>query len=440
MKKLFIIFTTIFALSFFALAQMNVYIYKKDGTKDTYVASKVDSIGFVNTTTGTENGHEWVDLDLPSGTKWATCNVGANSPEEFGDYFAWGEITTKSSYTSYNYNYSSNPITLPLERDVAYVKWGSSWRMPTIDEILELVSASNITWTSTTKNGIKGCEVTSKTNGNSIFLPTAGYRNDSDLNDAGSEGYYRSSSLYTNNSRCVWFMGFHSNCTRRTSFGYVRYLGYTVRPVLREVVTYEVSFDSNGGEGTMGSITIESTEQLSVPSNTFTREGYEFTGWNTQADGGGTSYVVGAEVTLTSDIILYAQWKKTNSTIGIANGHEWVDLGLPSGTKWATTNVGATTPEEYGDYFAWGETEPKSDYSWSTYKWCNGSSTTMTKYCESSSYGTVDNKTILELSDDAANVKWGGKWRMPTVEEIEELLNTDFVLVLGIGRIMELKV
>ena len=105
------------------------------------------------------------------------------------------------------------------------------------------------------------------------------------------------------------------------------------------------------------------------------------------------------------------------------NGHEWVDLGLSSGLKWATCNVGASKPEGYGGYYAWGETEAKSDYSWSTYKWCNGSDDTMTKYCTSSSYGTVDNKTTLDLEDDVAHVKWGGTWRMPTLDEQKELLN-----------------
>ena len=96
-----------------------------------------------------------------------------------------------------------------------------------------------------------------------------------------------------------------------------------------------------------------------------------------------------------------------------------VDLGLS--VKWASCNVGATSPEEYGGYYAWGETEEKSDYSWSTYKYCNGSYDTQTKYCTSSSYGTVDNKTTLEPGDDVATVKWGGSWRMPTYEEQEEL-------------------
>lgn len=103
----------------------------------------------------------------------------------------------------------------------------------------------------------------------------------------------------------------------------------------------------------------------------------------------------------------------------LAPEHEYVDLGLS--VKWATCNVGATKPEEYGDYFAWGETEPKEMYDWSTYKWCNGSETTLTKYCTDGSYGTVDNKTQLELSDDAAHANWGDSWRMPTDSELTEL-------------------
>ena len=111
----------------------------------------------------------------------------------------------------------------------------------------------------------------------------------------------------------------------------------------------------------------------------------------------------------------------TTLTVPFENGHEYVDLGLS--VKWATMNVGAKTPEEYGDYFAWGETTTKSTYNWSTYKYCNGSSSTLTKYNIKSSYGTVDNKTKLDLSDDAARANWGGSWRMPTDAEITELIN-----------------
>ncbi len=96
-----------------------------------------------------------------------------------------------------------------------------------------------------------------------------------------------------------------------------------------------------------------------------------------------------------------------------------VDLGLS--VKWANMNVGATTPEDYGNHYAWGEVTPKSEYSWSTYKYCNGTGDTMTKYCKSSYYGTVDNKITLEPEDDAAHVNWGGTWRMPTDAEWTEL-------------------
>ena len=109
---------------------------------------------------------------------------------------------------------------------------------------------------------------------------------------------------------------------------------------------------------------------------------------------------------------------------GVENGHKWVDLGLS--VKWATCNVGASAPEEYGDYFAWGEVEPKEYYEWSTYKYCNGSSSTLTKYCDKSSYGNngfTDNKTVLDPEDDATHVNWGSAWRMPTKAERDELVD-----------------
>ena len=107
---------------------------------------------------------------------------------------------------------------------------------------------------------------------------------------------------------------------------------------------------------------------------------------------------------------------------------DWVDLGLPSGLLWATRNVGATSPEDYGDYFAWGETSPKSVYDWSTYRYCNGSSKTLTKYCNDSYFGYngfTDNLTILQPGDDAATANYGG--RTPTIEEWEELMNNTTV-------------
>lgn len=120
---------------------------------------------------------------------------------------------------------------------------------------------------------------------------------------------------------------------------------------------------------------------------------------------------------------------------GKENGHEYVDLGLPSGTLWATYNVGATSPMEYGGYYAWGETGTKRVYSWETYKWLGGfmyptNNPVLSKY-RSSSQGwgddvKLDYKTILDATDDAAQINWGGKWRMPTIEEWRELVNTNY--------------
>ena len=100
---------------------------------------------------------------------------------------------------------------------------------------------------------------------------------------------------------------------------------------------------------------------------------------------------------------------------------EAIDLGLPSGIKWASFNLGATKPEEYGDYYAWGEVTPKERYDWDTYVWCNGSSMTLTKYNSDSQYGDVDNKTVLDLEDDAAHCALQGSWRIPTESEIIDL-------------------
>ena len=108
--------------------------------------------------------------------------------------------------------------------------------------------------------------------------------------------------------------------------------------------------------------------------------------------------------------------------------NDWVDLGLPSGLLWATRNVGATSPEDYGDYFAWGETSPKEVYNWDTYRYCNGDYNQLTKYCSKSSVGYngfTDNLTILQHGDDAATANYGG--RTPTKEEWEELMSNTTV-------------
>ena len=184
--------------------------------------------------------------DLGLSVKWATCNFGADKPEEYGDYYAWGEIVTKMTYdwsvykwcngtqeslTKYNTNSSygrvDNKAVLDAADDVATAKLGGRWRMPTDAEWTEL--RNKCIWTWTTQNGVNGYRVTSKINGNSIFLPAAGGRFGADLSDAGSYGRYWSSSLNTGSPNNAWRVSFYSDGV----FGnYVnRYYGQSVRPV-----------------------------------------------------------------------------------------------------------------------------------------------------------------------------------------------------------------
>ena len=174
------------------------------------------------------NTIDWVDLGLPSGTLWATCNVGANSPAEYGDYFAWGETFSKDYYdwTTYKwcngsieginkYSYGANNINfmdfkgeLEPEDDVAYVHWGPSWRMPSYEQQKEL--AEQCTWTWTTQNGVNGYLVIGQ-NGNSIFLPATGYRWKELFDGAGSFGTYWSRTLYMDYSDLSFSLGFDSS-------------------------------------------------------------------------------------------------------------------------------------------------------------------------------------------------------------------------------------
>ena len=355
MKKIFTLIALL-AMTIGAMAQGQYFYEWKDGKYIQRSLSEVDSITF-SLPESPEKEYKYVDLGLPSGTLWADRNVGADSPEDYGDYFAWGETSTKSTYnwstykwcqgsstsmtkycTDSSYGTVDNKTVLDLEDDAAYVNMGTDWRMPTYDELNEL--RNYCTWVWTNQNGTNGWKVTGP-NGNSIFLPAAGFRNNSDLYLAGIIGDCWSSSLCESGSNHAWCLYFKSgnhstNCRSRD-------IGYTVRAVVSTV----------------------NEEPAPVVNK--------------------------------------------------------VDLGLPSGTLWADRNVGADSPEAYGDYFAWGETTTKSIYNLSTYKWCRGSEYTMTKYSTDSSYGTVDNKTVLDLEDDAAYVNMGTEWRMPTHDELNEL-------------------
>ena len=186
------------------------------------------------------NGHEYVDLGLPSGLKWATCNVGANKPEDYGDYFAWGETETKTEYSEGNSLTQEHSISelrrrgivdgnnrLTSSYDAARAKWGGSWRMPTKEELEEL--DENCRWEPTTQNGVEGYKGTGP-NGNSIFLPAAGYRSGTSLYHDGDCGCYWSSTPYERDDNIAYYLDFYSG---RHGMNYgSRDGGLSVRPVL----------------------------------------------------------------------------------------------------------------------------------------------------------------------------------------------------------------
>ena len=178
-----------------------------------------------------------IDLGLPSGTKWACCNVGADKPEAYGGYYAWGETETKSAYTlstyihysdSYDTCYDLGSDIAGTEYDVAHVKWGGSWVMPSREQQDELSKNCSYTWTK--QNGVSGSLFTGS-NGGSIFLPAAGFCKDSDFYAVGSSGFYWSSSQDSSGSNTAFSLFFNSLLPYTTN--YYRYNGHSVRPVVR---------------------------------------------------------------------------------------------------------------------------------------------------------------------------------------------------------------
>ena len=183
------------------------------------------------------NGYDYVDLGLPSGLKWATCNVGATSPEQAGLYFAWGETTGFTSdqvengervFDEASYTASVISVDLTLEQDAAHVNLGGKWRMPTKAECKELLDNCNVVWTDD-YNGtrVTGKVFTSKVNGKSVFFPAAGRCYNSSIDAVGLFGFYWAASWYSSSD--TWALGFYSG---DNILGYFdRYYGLSVRGV-----------------------------------------------------------------------------------------------------------------------------------------------------------------------------------------------------------------
>ena len=439
MKKIFTLF--FLAAAIFATAQEadTMYVYKGGNIVQRIPVSGIDSVTFAlpvvpegpqtPVVPPVQSEYEYVDLGLPSGIMWATCNVGATKPEEYGGYYAWGEVEEKDNYamnySTYKWcNGSSNTLTkyvidggdgvldynvdLDPEDDAAYVERGGTWRIPTLKEAEEL--HNNCTWEATTLNGVGGYRATSKINGNSIFFPNAGCRQGTSVYAGDSYGgFYWTTKYYDSNNGLVYYFS-AKNKGAQTS----RPTGCTVRPVCSAPANCTISVSGNaGGDFAIVGVNANEVTVSNGASVTVTASpdgDYGFAGW----------YVgrkpVSRERTYTfvasDNVALVAKFTRYND-------YEYVDLGLPSGLKWATCNVGATKPEEYGGYYAWGETSTKSEYNDGNYKWESLSKTT--KYCLYSNHDEFDGKMHLEPGDDVANVKWGGSWRMPLKDDMNEL-------------------
>ena len=176
-----------------------------------------------------EAGNTWVDLGLPSGTLWASCNIGAKEVEESGgNYFAWGETVSKKSYRPDNYSYHD------CSDGFVPIKYGKDWQMPSSSQFAELFDAKYTLALWTMRNGVPGRLVVSRKYGNSIFLPAAGYYDETFIREAGYCGYYWTCSSDTahNASDTVTIFFFDSNIAKADVF--VRYVGLCVRPVRKE--------------------------------------------------------------------------------------------------------------------------------------------------------------------------------------------------------------
>ncbi len=282
------------------------------------------------------NKHEWVDLGLS--VVWATCNVGASQSNVYGDYFAWGEIEPKSSYTQDNsdtYNMRVGDIIGNAQYDAATANWGAPWRMPSAAEIYELLHLCK--WERVDNNDYNGFNVTGP-NGNSIFIPATSFQNGTfHTREKNDNGRYWSGMAAGDDDKLAFGISIGSS---KYTMGFEREMGLSVRPVA------------------------ESSNATGLALDTY-----------------------------------------ISSPTGNIGGYGYVDLGLS--VKWATCNVGASKPSVSGNHYGWGEVRPKSSYTKKSYK-------------------TKVKKKDISGNDsyDAARVAWGSSWRMPTKDEIDELVSS----------------
>lgn len=405
---------------------------------------------------------EMVDLGLPSGIKWASFNLGATRAEEYGYHLAWGETEVKDVYDESTYKwfdgndmtkygvdfsgidpgyadaFSDGKAVLDPEDDAATVYLGDKWRIPTAAEWDELRRLCSYEWIWLDGMDGDGVKLTGP-NGNSIILPSAGVMIGSKLEK--NTGGYWSSSLSVNNGY-AW--GFGSDELELAPLGN-REMGVSVRPVYGDLpaMPESLTLDKTELDLTLGaSITL----QASLRPEGLTHQSLYWVSNNERVAKVSMTGEVSSIAPGEADIVVMSldggKWARCKVRVTIPDP---VDLGLPSGVRWAPFNLGATDPTGYGDYYAWGETSPRYEsgaqsdspewiwqydeygqhtgYDIRSYKFCsgyvqhdNGVSFSFSKYY----YG--DNKVMLEPEDDAAQELLGGEWRIPSWAEMNELL------------------
>ena len=336
-----------------------------------FLVNKILNPDVENLTCPDDHHPHAIDLGLPSGTKWSCCNVGSTVPEGSGGYYAWAETEEKETYDWSTYIHcdgtqsSCHDLGTSIrgtKYDVVRKEWGFDWLMPSQEQINELFNNCTSEWTEV--NGIKGCILTAP-NGGSIFLPAAGYKT---TNLTGKDlGRYWSGNSNYNTKYYSYYFQIGSKLYWGGKYSTNRCDGYTIRPVATRVPAILLGDVNDDG------------------------------------------YIDISDVVFLVNLIL----NPTASNLTCSDNHHphFIDLGLPSGTKWACCNVGATAPDDCGGYYAWGETEEKEIYNWTTYNLCDGT--------QDSCYKIYD---ICGTEYDVSTKEWGDDWQMPTQEQMKELL------------------